>query len=51
MPYRLTNDRVVSIRETRLPGCPVNSSHQINPQSSHCFFGIPVLTVFVKCHL
>ena len=48
MPYRLTNDGVTSIRETRLPDCPVNSSYKINPQPSHCFFDIQVLVVFVK---
>ena len=48
MPYRLTNDGVMSIGEIRLPDCPTNSPHQINPQPSNCFFGIQVLTVFVN---
>ena len=51
MPYWLTNDGVRSIRGTRLPDCSVIGSYRINSQSSHCFFGIQVLTVFVKCHL
>ena len=51
MPYWLINDGVRSIRGTRLPDCSVIGSYWINSQSSHCFFGIQVLTVFVKCHL